>query len=154
MSNKTKWNKYIMEFDLYWSTTLGHGGCSGMWWIYLARLHWENWFSLSEQASVTNSFILMGGRTCPLPPLNAGTPLCLNLCRYYVCCYSLCEFICASVLFCLEDGVSLLSPTTSMFYILCAIPFRDEGSKVSHSLYIVNLFFSVLIHICYKKKLL
>lgn len=135
-----------MEFDLYWSTTLGHG------WIYLCYPTGENGLSLSEQPAVTNSFTVMGGRLCPLPPLNAGTPLGLNLCRSYVCCYSLCEFVCASVLFCLEDGVSLLSPTTSIFYSLCAIPFRDEGPKVSHSLYIVNLFFSVLILICYKKK--
>ena len=37
----------------------------------------------------------------------------LNLCRSCVCCHSLYEFICLSVLLCLEDTVSLESSITS-----------------------------------------
>jgi hypothetical protein len=45
--------------------------------------------------------------------LSVGILSSLKLCRAYVCCPSLCEFICVSVLLCLRDIASLVSSTIS-----------------------------------------
>lgn len=77
----------------------------------------------------------------------------LNLYRSWVCCHSLCGFICASVHLCLEDTVSFETYTTSDYYIFFLLPllhrflsiewkgminfpFRTEYSTVFHTLHI------------------
>jgi hypothetical protein len=44
-------------------------------------------------------------------PFSVGNSPGLDLCRFYICCYHLCEFLCAAVLLCLGGLVSLLSST-------------------------------------------
>ena len=83
-------------------------------------------------------------------------------CAGHVCVATVSEFICASVLLCLEDIVSLessgsysLSISSSTRHLtLDDIPFRTECSNVSQSLHIVQLWVSLLVPICFKKKLL
>lgn len=53
---------------------------------------------------------LGGGTLCPLFCLSAGLWSGLSLCRTYVCCHSLCGFICLSVLFCMETPFSWSYP--------------------------------------------
>ena len=58
---------------------------------------------------IDHNFLVGNETVCLLPILRPG----LNLCRPYACCHSLCDLICSSVLLCLEDTVSLVSPITS-----------------------------------------
>ena len=56
---------------------------------------------------MADSFFIIYSYPCLLPLLNTKTPSGLNLCMSSVPYHSLCEFICASVLLCLEVTVSL-----------------------------------------------
>lgn len=84
-------------------------------------------------------------------PLCAEIPSVLDLSWPCACCHSLSEFICVSVLLCLKGLVSSVSsiPTDSYNYFFSSsseileprgkgfdgdIPFRNEWSKVPHSL--------------------
>lgn len=87
-------------------------------------------------------------------------------------CHSLYEFICASVLLCLEDLVYKVPSIHSGSYNLSTpssiefpevweegsdedIPFRNVGSKVSHALHIVQLWdFGIYCHLLQKKRFL
>ena len=62
--------------------------------------------SLSQKLSFSNSFLVGDGTMC-LFLLLGGIFFGLNLCMFCVFCYSLCELIHASVLYCLEDTLSL-----------------------------------------------
>ena len=102
-------------------------------------------------------------------PLSTGFPSGLDLCGLSAHCYSLCEFISAVALLCLEDLVSLVSSIPSGSYNLSAssssgvpeprgeefdgdIPFRAECSKVAHSLYIVQLWASASCPFYFRRK--
>jgi hypothetical protein len=98
-----------------------------MWFIYPVRLHWKKliflckWLSLGDIAS----------GAIWLEPVQAST-----------CCHSLCDFIYVSVLLCLEDTVSLVSPSPLALTVFLLpflhkflsfgedSPFRAECSKV------------------------
>ena len=67
-------------------------------------------------------------------PLSAGSPSGPDLSRPCACFHILCEFIYALVLLWLEGRVSLSSGERDGFN--GDSPFRDECSKVCHSLYI------------------
>lgn len=83
------------------------------------RLHWrELIFFLCKWLSGGDSFLVRDGSPCPLPPLSDGTPSGLDLCRPRACCHSLCAFISASVLLCLEDFPwSHLSPLALFIFL-------------------------------------
>lgn len=117
--------------------------------------------------SIEDNFLDSSG--CPFlhPPLSAGTVYSLIMYRPCTCCHSLFEFICASILFFLEDTVSFLSDSCSLsvssftqlsqpygqgFYE--DITFRIQCSKFSHSLNIVQLLISMFIPIYCRSKLL
>jgi hypothetical protein len=87
---------------------------------------------------------------------SAGILSDLKLCRPYMCCHNLCEFICVSVLLCLEDTISFLFITIYESYMLSVsfsthipepsvegfdedIPFFTVHSKVFHSVCIIQL---------------
>lgn len=53
----------------------------------------------------------------------------LNLCRPCACCHRLCELMCASILLCLEDIVSLESSTTSGSYNHSSVQGLAERKK-------------------------
>lgn len=87
-----------------------------------------------------------------------------NLCRPCACCYKF-QYICTSVMMCLEDAVSFVSSRTWLlqsFHLSdswrewCSedIPSRVECSKASHSLNIVHLWLSVLVTIYCKRILI
>lgn len=114
-------------------------------------------FSLCQWVCQSQLLVRVGSQ-CPLPHLSAGTPSALNLCRPCANCHSLCEFIYASVLLCLEDTVSMKSFITSNSYNLSVssstqragpwgegfdedIPFRIKCFRVSHSLHTVQCVF-------------
>ena len=93
----------------------------------------------------------------------------LNLWQSHTCCRSQYEFICASLLRYLEEAISLESVTRlelGCFHLFfhvdpwplqgfdANIPCRTECSKVSYSLHLVQLRFSVLIIIYCKKEFL
>lgn len=80
------------------ATTSGLGDDTRVWLIHSVTLHLRKWFSLSQKVSIVNNLI-RDGSSCSLLPLNAGTPLILNLGRPCSCYRSLCEFIGTSVLF-------------------------------------------------------
>lgn len=88
-----------MEFVLYWLTTLEHFDVPRESPFEISD------FSIYRVASITNYFLVRNGALHPVPPLTGGPLSHLNLYRSCVCCYSLCEFICASFLLCLEDTV-------------------------------------------------
>lgn len=62
-------------------------GCG---WQSLCHSTEKNWFTLSQQTSVANDFLVSGGTLCPLPCLCAGISPNLNLCRSCACCHRLC----------------------------------------------------------------
>lgn len=64
-----------------------------------------------DSPSLVVTFGISG--SCSLPHFSAGVWSGLNLCRSCACCHSLCEFIHASVLLCLEDTVYSEPSTTS-----------------------------------------
>lgn len=76
---------------------------------------------LCKQLSVAERFLIRDGNPCSLPVPSTGTLFGLNLCRAYVCCHSLYESICTSVLFCLQDAVSweLSIPSVLTAFLLC-----------------------------------
>lgn len=62
----------------------------------------------------TDSLFSQGGIPHPTFPFQCSILSgFLNLCMSCACCHSLCEFLCISVLLCLEDTTSLKSSTTS-----------------------------------------
>lgn len=94
------------------------------------------------------SFLAPDGICISFPFTVLGFSSGLNMCRSILCCHSLCKFICASVLSCLEVTVSLYLSTTSSSYNISAyswalltglwwegfdeyIPCSSECSKVS-----------------------
>lgn len=98
---------------LDWPTTPENEACPGMWWIYPETLHWSNWFSLSQQASIANSFLVRRRILCP--PLLLSTRILSgsNLCRPCVCCHSLREFLCIAALLGIDDVIFLESTSIS-----------------------------------------
>jgi hypothetical protein len=58
-----------------------------------------------------DSWLGLGIRT--LPSLSAGTLSGLDLWKSCACCHSLCEFVCAPVLLCMDGTVSMGSSITS-----------------------------------------
>lgn len=58
---------------------------------------------------------LVRNRTLLHFSVSVGTQARLNLCISYVCCQNLCDFICASVLLCMEETVSFRSAIPSAF---------------------------------------
>lgn len=115
---------------------------------------------------MADSFLVVG---LLFPLLRAGTPSHLAwTCADLVHIVSLCEFICVSAMF---VGKPLFTWShqiplrlASFYHFFCTvpwisgegkedIPFRAEYSKISHSLCVAQLWFSVSITICYKKKL-
>lgn len=108
----------------------------------------ENGFTLPLQVSIARSILVRGGTLCPLSLLRAGILSDLNRFRTYICCYSLYEFLCASVhwfwvmLFSWSHPATP-APTTFLPPILHRpwslegrfdedVPFRIEGYKVCH----------------------
>lgn len=71
-----------------------------IWLIYSVLLHWgkrkPSWFFPLHQVSLANGFLTRGATLCPLPLLCARILSVLILVRSSVCCYNICEFICAS----------------------------------------------------------
>lgn len=78
----------------------------------------KNWLSIHQQVSIANSFLVRCETLYLHPPLSVETTSGLNLRRSYSCCHSLCRFICISVLFCMEDTISLESSISSGSYSL------------------------------------
>lgn len=62
----------------------------------------EELFSLSQQVSNANGFWVRGGALRPVPLSSAWILFGQNLCRSQACSRSLCEFVCANSLLCLE----------------------------------------------------
>ena len=116
-----------MESYLYWKLP-GHGACPAVCLIYPVSLHWENWFSLSKQLSITNSYLARCRALWPLPLLHAGILSDLSFCRSHEWCHSLCEVVCASALLGLENDVALESTTTSGDSDRCSL---HESSPVT-----------------------
>lgn len=105
----------------YWPTTPGHEAWPRMWSIHPRCSIGENRFSIFEQVSTVNSFLVRGGNSM-ISVLGFWSGL--KLCRSCVCClcHSLCKFICVSVSLYLENTVFLESPPQSLllqpFYLL------------------------------------
>lgn len=113
--NKTKNNKKAPQKHGVWFVSADNSWTWALPWVCLinsVRLHKRKKF-FSQQASIMTSFMVRGGTFCPLPLLSTGILSDLNLYKACVCCRSLCVFIPASALLCLEDFVSLESYTTS-----------------------------------------
>lgn len=66
-----------------------HRVCPGVSLIYPVTLQADNWFSLWQQVSITNSFLVRCRSPCSLPPLSAGILSDWNLCRSSVYSHSL-----------------------------------------------------------------
>lgn len=102
--------KPLKPLSLFLLTTIPqHRACHGMWLIYPVTEHWRNLLSLYKETTIANRFLFMARTLYLFPPLSAGILCGLNLCGSY----SICEFIYASVLLCLEDSFSLKSSSAS-----------------------------------------
>lgn len=92
-----------MEAVLCWLTTPCHGGLPWMWFLYPVTPHWRRLNFLCPPSISCKQLLSFGGTLCLFPLLSAEILSVLNLCKFRVCCPSLCEFICASGLSCLDD---------------------------------------------------
>lgn len=134
-----------------------------MWLIYTVRLHWTKHFVVVVCQQVSTAAFDLAGNPCPLPPISSETLSGLNLCMSWVCWHNHSE----SFLLCLEAVVLLgatdhLCLSKSFCFCFCLAPraFRRGDIQLGLSVPkfltvdIVHLWFSVLIPIYYKKKLL
>lgn len=156
MSKQRKVWKHPWYFALaicFWERGLALSYGNNMQWYSIG----EDWFSICLQVSVAGS-VLIGVEVHVYFPLSVpGTQLDWT-CTGLMCTASVCEFICAEVMWCMEDPVSLeltisasLCPSDSL-YTKISEPSRDdddvsfmtECSNISHSQYIVHTWFSVL----------
>lgn len=90
--------KNILVFVLCWPSIAGL-------WPPLKCGSYTQWdsigvkeFFLCKQLSVGDRLLVNDGYLYTFPPLSAGAPTGLDLCRPYACCHSLCEFTCVTVL--------------------------------------------------------
>lgn len=117
----------------------------------------ENDFSLFQQVSIAHSFLVMGGTPCPFLLLNVGLAW---TCVGFVLIVRVSMSLYVHQLSCLED--TILGATTSGSYNLSASSsarslslkkegfhkdIRTEYSNVSHTLWVTQLWVSVLIPI-------
>lgn len=122
--NMTKQNKSTlnttMESALCWSSTPGHGACPGVWVFHPVTLHWRKLifpFPFPSRLGV--------GLCDHSLPLLAEVLSGLNLGRSCACCDSLCEFMCALILLCLDDAVSSeCAPPLALTIFLLPLPHR------------------------------
>lgn len=105
---KQKLHTNTIELDLYYQLLLGVAPaleCSQYIQDYFIG---EKLTHLSLQVSIANSLFFWGSILCALPLLSVGTLFGLDLHRSYGCC-TVSGVHCTSVVFCLEDTVSLQS---------------------------------------------
>ena len=91
-----------------------------------------------------------GQRIASTFPVHSRSPSILDLCIPCPCCHSLCEFICASVLLCLEDTSSLMSffmwfPEPQGKWLDESTLCRAKHSTVCHSLHMDQLWLSTFV---------
>ena len=138
-----------------------------MWLVYPVTLYCRKLIISFPASIIANSFLV---RTETLPPLSALGHRLAWTCAGLVCAATASEFIWASVLSYLKDGVSLDSSITSSSHNLSTssslrfdedVPFRTGCSKVAvlptpqhiHiHIHIALLWISVLIPICCRKR--
>jgi hypothetical protein len=71
---------------------------------------------LCKQLSIENSSLIRDEESCSI--LSTRTPSILDVCMLREQCHSLCEVICASVLFSPEDTISLVKNSVRAPWIL------------------------------------
>lgn len=161
--NQSKMKQYLCILSVI-QLLLSMGPALGCGWYTQWAFIGGNRFSLCQWVCQSQIVACKGWGQCPLHSLIAGTPSGLNLCRPRAHCHSLCEFIYASVLLCLEGTVSVKSFITSKSYDLSVssstqifepwgegfdegIPFRTQCFRISRSLTLPNGCFCVIPYI-------
>lgn len=118
--------KNLQKFILCWTFTTGRGGS--------AVEKTNHSFADSCQLEIA-SWLGLGtvvGYAYPLSTLGA---VCINLCRPRACCHSFCERLCASILLCQEDTISLVPSIPSGIVLpLSESFFACQKYSNSHSL--------------------
>lgn len=92
-------------------TTPEHEAWPKLWFICQGSYHWRKLVFLSQKASVQIAFWLWVGLCAQFS--FSMLVICLAWLCICMCCHSLCEFICALVILCLKDTLSLELSTTS-----------------------------------------
>ena len=89
-----------------------HGAYPQLWLICPGTMHWRTLISVLP-VDINADSLLAGCRASMI-----SLPSSLNLCGTLTCCHSLCEFIYATVLLCLEDFPwSHLSPLALFIFL-------------------------------------
>jgi hypothetical protein len=86
----------------------------------------KNNISFVSNWHLEGDFWVRAGGYCSLPLFSAGIPFGLGLCRTCLCWHSIYEFICASVLLCLEGTVFLMMPTWKHFIPASCLMFYNH----------------------------
>lgn len=89
----------------------------------------KNLFSLCHLLSIAFSFLLRGRILCPLTLLGVRLTSGLNMCKSCTCCNSLIEFMCRSILLCLEILFPWSHPSSPLAFTVFPFPHRSLRPK-------------------------